>query len=324
MPLVDPSAYPGPPWYQFNGHLQTIVPSVTRRFPDLPYERERLELPDGDFLDLDWLPGREAKLVILSHGLEGNSQRTYVRGMADYFHRRGWEVLAWNCRSCSEEMNRTPRLYYHGDVEDIGTVVEHAVGRRSYERVTLIGFSMGGAMTLKYLGVKGQYVPAPIDSAVAFSVPCDLGASSATLDLRSNRFYRNRFFTRLQEKLRRKEAQFPGLIDVSLFEKVKVWRDFDVFFSAPINGFSSAEEFYYHSSALNFMEGIAVPTLLVNAENDPILTPSCHPRRMAQNHPYLYLEVPHRGGHVGFFVPRSSVPWSEERAWCFVQGQRYQ
>ena len=116
MPVIPHSSYPGPPAYLRNGHLQTVVPSVFRKVKGVDYERERLELPDGDFLDLDWLDSRSKRLLIVTHGLEGDSHRHYVKGTAKLFSAAGWDVLAWNCRSCSGEMNRAFRLYNHGEM----------------------------------------------------------------------------------------------------------------------------------------------------------------------------------------------------------------
>lgn len=136
-----------------NRHMETIIPSMFFKVDDIIYDRERLELSDGDFLDLDWLTGKKKKenLIVLSHGLEGSSDRYYIKRAARYFHERGWDILAWNCRSCSGEMNRLPRFYHHGDTEDLSKVIDHVL-KSSYKKVILIGYSMGGSMSLKYLG----------------------------------------------------------------------------------------------------------------------------------------------------------------------------
>lgn len=316
MPYLRSSTYPGPPFFQFNGHLQTILPAF--RKINVPYERERIDLPDGDFLDLDWLDQGSRRLVILSHGLEGNSSRPYIKGMARRFAQGNWDVLAWNCRSCSEELNRNPRLYHHGDIEDIHQVILHALRTKDYREICLIGFSMGGSILLKYLGVHAAELAEPIRGGIAFSSPCNLGASAAALESRSNLFYRRRFLRALEAKLRAKEQQFPGILDIHKFEEVRVWRDFDEFFSAPLNGFDCAEDFYYQASAENFMAQIRVPVLLVNAWNDPILPPACTPVSLCAQHPTIVLETPEQGGHVGFSVPGQVYNWMETRAWEFV------
>lgn len=319
MPFLSRSTYPGPPRYQFNGHLQTILPALTRRI-SVPYERERLTLSDGDFLDLDWLvqEGRQ-RLALLTHGLEGNTDRHYMKGMAQYFFRHGWDVLGWNCRSCSGELNRARRLYNHGEIGDIGEVIAHALQTKNYQEIVLIGFSMGGSITMKYLGVHGKQVPDVIRTGIAFSSPCDLAESVAALALPGNGFYRRRFYNSLKAKITAKAIQHPGLVDLSNFERIQEWRDFDNYFSAPINGYRDAEDFYYQASAQHFMGGIRRRVLLVNAVNDPILPPACTPVELCREHPSIFLEMPRRGGHVGFARPGGGPAWSELRALEFVE-----
>lgn len=318
MPHIA-SLYPGPPRYQYNGHLQTVLPSLLRKVPGVNYERERLTLTDGDFVDLDWLNGGNNRLVILTHGLEGDSQRHYIRGTARLFAQHGYDVLAWNCRSCSGEMNRSFRLYNHGEIGDFGEVIDHALQTKPYQDVALIGYSMGGNITLKYLGVQGKNAPDVIRRAVAISAPTDLLASAKLLDLPSNRLYRKRFMKKLTLKISQKALQFPGRLDMRRLGEVKVWEDFDNFFSAPVNGYRDAQDFYQQASAVNFMPDIQTPVLLLNAQNDPILSPECAPVALAGQMPNLYLETPRLGGHVGFAVSGDPFTYSERRALAFVQ-----
>ncbi|MBC7570574.1 MAG: alpha/beta fold hydrolase [Spirosoma sp.] len=316
MPLLR-STYTGPPAYQYNGHLQTIIPSLMRRVPGISYERERLTLADGDFVDLDWLDQRSTKLVILTHGLEGDSSRQYMRGMARLFGQHQYDVLAWNCRSCSGEMNRAFRLYNHGEIGDLGEVISHALRTKRYDELVLIGFSMGGNITLKYLGVQGRNVPDVIKRGIAVSSPVDLGASALLLDQPENRFYRNRFRKKLTRKISQKAARFPDRLDMRKLAQVKQWRDFDEFFSAPVNNYRDADDFYQQASAINFMPEITVPTLLINAQNDPLLSPECSPTWLAESHPNIFLETPRNGGHVGFAIARDLHTYAERRALAF-------
>ncbi|AKD57848.1 YheT family hydrolase [Spirosoma radiotolerans] len=318
MPLI-PSTYPGPPTYQYNGHLQTIMPSLVRKVLGVVYQRERLTLQDGDFVDLDWLENGKNRLVILTHGLEGDSNRQYIRGTAKLFAEHNYDVLAWNCRSCSGEMNQAFRLYNHGEIGDLNEVITHALRRKRYDEVVLVGYSMGGNITLKYLGVHGRQLPAVIKGGVAISAPTDLGASAVLLDRPSNRFYRNRFRRKLVLKISQKAALFPGRLDMTRLKDVKQWRDFDEFFSAPVNNYRDANDFYTQASAVNFMPGISVPTLLLNAQNDPLLSPECSPAWLAETHPYIFLETPSTGGHVGFQVVRDAYTYAERRALAFAQ-----
>ncbi len=319
MPVHAHSDYAGPPRYLFNGHLQTVVPAITRKvFVD--YRRERFTLSDGDFVDLDWVEKGSDKLLLLSHGLEGKSARPYIQGMAKIFTQNGWDALAWNCRSCSGEMNRMQRLYHHADIADIGEVIEHALKERAYKTIVLIGFSMGGSISLNYLGRNGKDIPSSIKAAVTFSVPCDLRAGIEMLEKPSNRFYKKRFLKSLRPKLQHKAEQFPGLIDMKNFDRVKQWRDFDTFFTVPLNGFRDADEFYDLASAKNHIAKITVPTLIVNALNDPIQDERCNPKAICSKHSNLFLELPKHGGHCGFTMRNDkSFAWSEYRAWKFVE-----
>ncbi|MBI5916719.1 MAG: alpha/beta fold hydrolase [Bacteroidetes bacterium] len=320
VPLIHHSTYRRSPLLP-GSHLETIVPTVFRRVDGVDYERERIDLPDGDFLDLDWLDGGHRRLVLLTHGLEGDTGRQYVRGMAKIFHQKKWDVLAWNCRSCSGEMNRAQRMYHHGDIADIGEVIAHALHTKDYGTVVLSGFSMGANISMKFLGVHGREVPEPVRAAVVFSAPTDLRAGAEILDRPENFIYYRRFLFYLKQKIVVKNQQYPGVIDLENFKKIKVWRDFDEYFSAPLNGFRDAADFYEKSSPQNFMAGIAVPTLLVQALNDPILPPVCYPKDLCEKHPHLYLEMPRHGGHVGFWHPGKEFAWSERRAVEFVEGK---
>ncbi|MBL7827343.1 MAG: alpha/beta fold hydrolase [Saprospiraceae bacterium] len=322
MPLLQ-STYPGPPRWQIGGHLQTIVPGAFRNVKGVDYERERIETNDDDFLDLDWLiaDGNE-KLVVITHGLEADSSAQYVRGAAKLFYQNGWDVLAWNCRSCSGEMNRQFRMYHHGDTEDISTVVDHAIAKHNYKQVCLMGFSMGANITLKYLGVSGSQVPPQVRAAAVFSAPCDIRAGADVLDRWDNVLYKYRFMWFLYKKIKVKAKQFPGKLDTRLFRKVRRWRDFDEFFSAPISGYPSAAAFHQQASAKHFLTGIRVPTLLVSALNDPILTPACFPVDIAQNHDFLHLEITKHGGHCGFLLQGDhEFAWSELRSLEFCTQQ---
>ena len=299
MPVLE-STYPTPRRLYRNGHISTILHGGLGRPPRPPYVRERLTLSDGDFVDLDWVRTDSNRLLVLTHGLEGDSDRPYIRRLANYFAEHGWDVLAWMCRSCSGELNRAPRLYHHGEIDDLGEVIDHALATGGYERLGLVGLSMGGNISLKYLGVHGAEAPPQITHAVTFSSPLDLGASAAVLDRPSNLIYRRRFMRMLLDKMRAKERQYPGLLDFSKLKEVRRWRDFDEYFSAPLSGFASAAAFYEQASALHFIDGIRRPVLVVQALDDPILAPACFPYERANRHEFVHLEPTRYGGHVAF------------------------
>jgi len=315
MPLVS-SNYRAPAFLR-GGHLQTIQPALFRRVPVITTRRERLELDDGDFLDLDWAGQGSDRLVILSHGLEASSRANYIQGMAAALRSRGWDVLAWNYRGCGGEPNRLPRAYHSGASEDLHEVVLHALAAHPARRIDLVGFSLGGNMTLKYLGER-QPVPR-IHRAVAFSVPCDLACSSARLGETLNRPYMERFLRSLRAKIREKHGRFPGLIDPAGIGRVRNFRQFDDRYTAPLHGFRDAADYWSRSSSRSFLPRIAIPALLVNAANDPFLGPACFPREEAMASDFFHLEIPDDGGHCGF-SSSGRESWAELRAAEFLAG----
>ena len=317
MPVLK-STYKRPLAY-FNAHVETILPAISRKVQGVRYQRERIATPDDDFLDLDWLRSDSDKLVILSHGLEGNTSRGYMKGMARAFHQRGYEVLAWNFRGCSEEINRQLRFYHSGATDDFDTVVQYALRQKSYEAVFLVGFSMGGNITLKYLGEKGTQLSAKIKRAVAFSVPLDMYAACMKISTPQNFVYSRRFLRNLKEKIIRKAKVMPGLLDTAPLTGIKTLMEFDNLYTAPLHGFENALHYYRSCSALHFLDNIYVPTLVLNAWNDPFLPEECYPLELLKDHPHVYFDHPERGGHVGFtHFKENGLFWSEERALEFV------
>ncbi len=317
MPLVN-SNYKRPPFFYLNGHLETIIPSVSRKIEGVRYQRERIDTPDHDFLNIDWIKKDSSKLLIISHGLEGGSDRHYVTAMAKLFSSKGWDIVAWNNRSCNGEMNRQRILYHHGASYDLRTVVDHALGKQTYDDVAMVGISMGGGQTLRYLGEEDEFgVPSQIRRAVVVSAPCSLIESAETLTLRSNRLYEKKFLTKLKVKIAQKAELYPD-IDVSNLDELKTLRDFDTRFSAPIHGFESTDAFYEFCNPYPFIEKINREVLVLNALNDPLLKGGCYPYELAKGMNNLYLETPKRGGHVGFTLRGNEYTYSELRALEFL------
>ncbi len=309
MPVID-SQFRSPAWLR-NGHLQSILPVLLpRRFPDL-WQRERLELADGDFLDLDWLRAGSNRLALLSHGLEGSSNTGYIRGMAHTLAGAGWDALAWNLRSCSGEPNRLLLTYHSGETRDLRAVIKRAT--LDYSQIVLIGYSLGGNLTLKYLG-ESQPDPA-IQAAVAISAPVDLASSARAIDKNlSNRIYRQRFIKTMGAKIQAKAKQFPNQLDLRAIHQLCTLEEFDGRFTAPIFGFRDASDYWTQASSLRYLPGIELPTLLLNARNDPFLTEASYPWAAAERSRWLTLEAPESGGHVGFLDLANGIqPWSERR-----------
>lgn len=318
MPLIDPSSYVPPALFS-NGHIQTIFPALLRKVDGVFYHRERIATPDEDFLDLDWSRKEARRLGVVCHGLEGDSTRPYVMGMVRALNGAGWDALAWNYRGCGGEINRRLRFYHSGETGDLGTVIAHAVASGAYEKVALIGFSAGGNIVLKYLGEQGDSLAMPVCGAAAFSVPCDLGASARRLADPGNRFYLRRFLKLLHEKIRRKMELMPGEIDDRDYDRIKTFKEFDDRYTARLFGFKDAEDYWRRASCKPYLERIRVPALLVNALDDPFLTPECRPVEQARRSPCFFLELPGSGGHVGFVsFAQDGRYWSERRAVEFL------
>ncbi|WP_375193776.1 YheT family hydrolase [Marinobacter sp.] len=300
--------------------MQSVWPTLFRKVPMAEPEREVLATPDDDELHLDWYRQGSGRLAIVSHGLEGHSQRPYVRGLARALLKEGWDVLAWNFRSCGGVMNRQPRFYHSGATGDLRLVVNRALGER-YQALFLSGFSMGGNLTLLYLAEQGERVDSRICGAVGYSVPCDLAGSADMLALPSRKIYMQRFLRDLKAKMEEKAKRFPDLIDVSGFDDIQRFHEFDDRYTAPLHGFASARDYWARCSALGRLRDIRVPALMVNASDDPFLSPACFPESRRQLGQYVRLEAPRWGGHVGFVEhARDGFYWSERRALAFVQG----
>jgi predicted alpha/beta-fold hydrolase len=317
MPIQN-STYSGPPFYLFNGHLETIIPSLFRKVEGVKYCREKITTPDDDFLNLDWSEIGSDRLLVLSHGLEGDSMRHYIMGLVKLFNSKGIDTLVWNNRSCGGEMNLKPILYHHGASYDLDTTINHVLQMNRYREIFLSGISMGGAQTLKYLGEKGLDLNPIIKRAAVFSTPCNLPSSAATLKEKSNLFYKKRFLGKLKKKMIEKGNQFPALVDLELLEKVDDFDTFDTFFTAKIHGFKDANDFYQSVSADNWMPLIAIPCLILNALNDPLLGSACYPVKLAKLKPEIHLEMPKCGGHTGFVSKGEEFTYAEYRVLDFL------
>ena len=307
-----------PPPFLFNAHLETIYPALFRKVKGESYVRERIETPDDDFLDLDWLAKGSSRLVIISHGLEGNTSRAYIRGMASACYTNNFDVLTWNFRGCSDEMNRQLRFYHSGATDDLDAVIRHALAK-DYKDISLIGFSLGGNLTLKYLGERGTSIHPSIRQAVTFSVPMDLHTGCLKISTRTNWLYSKRFLNSLKTKVKVKASRMNGL-NIQGIDRINSLLEFDNRYTAPIHGFRDALHYYQECSSLKFIQHIQIPTLIINAKNDPFLSEECFPVGLLTAHPYVHLEIPDHGGHVGFSLfNQNGVYWSELRTLEFLQ-----
>lgn len=239
--------------------------------------------------------------------------------MAKMANRNGYDAACWTQRGCSKDPNRMVRCYHSGLTEDLHTVVNHCIDRGNYREIVLIGFSMGGNQILKYLGEAPERVPSNVVKGIAFSVPCDLSATERAIAMPSRRIYFEYFMRGLRKKILTKAALFPNEVDPGPLKSIKTLRQFDGLYTAPVNGYSDAEDYYSHASCKQFLAKIRIPTLLVNAQDDPFLPKECYPTTEATANPNLWLEMPRHGGHVGFVQKNSdNIYWSEERAEIFL------
>lgn len=316
MPLIEHSQYQPSHFLYKNPHISTIYVGRVKKTKPPIYKRERLELEDGDFLDVDYHLKSPKKAVILCHGLEGNSTRTYNNTSATYFLNQNFTVFAWNNRSCSGEMNRLPRLYHHAVVEDLEKVVNWVI-EQGFEEIFLLGFSMGGAQILNYLGTKE--VNPKIKSGVAVSAPVQLKSSAEILKRGFNQVYLKNLLSKISKKLKEKSEQYPELLDWDKLKNIRTFDEVDEYFTAPLHGFLDKEDYYKRASPGFVMHNIKIPVLILNALDDPFLGKACYPYKFAKEHSFVYLETPKHGGHCAFPQGKTIFSYSEMRAFKFFE-----
>lgn len=297
MPIIS-SKYKSP-FILKSGDLQSILASIYTPKVKVQYTRERIATHDGDFLDLDWSLVGSNRLAIITHGLEGSSQSTHILRIVQTLNDEKWDCLAWNMRGCSGEPNLQLRTYHSGFTEDLTTVFSEALFKKRYQEIILVGFSAGGNMTLKFLGEQSAEVSTLIRAAITFSVPTCLTSTAKNLASFRNKIYMNHFLGRLKGKLELKEKTFD--LNLKNLKKLKNFFDYDTLFTAPLFGYKSAEELWTKNSSKLYLKNIKVPTLIINAADDPILGRDCYPLEEAKNSEYVFLELPKNGGHNGFF-----------------------
>lgn len=317
MPLVEHASYRAPLGFR-NPWTNTLYAALFRKVSGVHYRRQRLELPDGDFLDLDWSRIGSRRLIIALHGLEGSARRPYVMGMVRAFNHAGWDAVGINFRNCSGTPNRLLQSYHIGATGDLAYLVEQLAASARYTCIVLIGFSLGGNVVLKYLGEQGSQLPCAMQAGVAISAPVDVVDANREIRKWRNRPYVWRFMRSMNAKIEQKRRRFGH----QLFEPARPARNFDEFdewYTAPIHGFSSAYDYWQRSSSIHFIPYIRVPTLMVNAADDTFLGPNCYPTALARPHRHFHLEIPRHGGHVGFVqFGHNGLYGSEQRALAFV------
>lgn len=305
-----------PAWWLPNSHLQTLWPVLCRRsIQNLPLKRERFELPDGDFIDLEWthVTDKDAPLVVILHGLEGSIESSYAKGMLTAITRQGWRGVFMHFRGCSGEHNRLPRSYHSGDTGDVAYLVQVLREREPYTPIAAVGFSLGGNVLLKWLGQTGA--DNLLSAAVAISVPFELKKSLGCIQQGFSRFYHQHLLGCLLKRMSNKFQSTPPNIELPEWSSLRDLYEFDDKITAPLHGFANAEEYYAKSSSRQYLPEIHVPTLIVHAKDDPFTREDIIPTREELS-PAVQLEVTEAGGHVGFVsgkYPWEPQYWLEER-----------
>lgn len=313
--------YPAPSWLP-GGHLQTIYPAKCIPKPKVAYRRERWPTPDGDFIDIDFVDGRPGQpFVVLFHGLEGSSDSHYARALMAQVAALGWSGAVPHFRGCSGELNHAPRFYHSGDAGEVEWIIRRLHAMRSTAhpgaKFYATGVSLGGNALLRWLG-ESQQQARIVDAACAVSAPLDLAGGGAALSRGFNMIYTRVFLETLKPKCVQKLQQFPGLFDKDTMLRARNLYEFDNIVTAPLHGFRDTDDYWHRASAKHVLSDITVPTLVLNARNDPFL-PAHHLPQSAS--PSVTLEYPEHGGHVGFAVGGlpGKLDWLPRRVIDFLQ-----
>jgi len=323
MALLKDNTFTPKPLFR-NKHFNTLYRTLSTKPYDykVNYKRERINTPDGDFIDLDISSVQSKHSVIAIHGLEGSAQSLYILSLVKYLNSQQIDVVSVNLRGCAGQDNKFLYAYHAGFTQDLECVVNHITKNYTYQSISLLGYSLGGNMVLKYMGEKALNVPEIVKCCVAVSAPCDLEDSSKELAKKSNFIYMTAFLKSVKEKARLKFKQFPNhKLDNKNILASKNFFEFDNYFTAPIFGYKSAQDLYQSNSCKPFLKAIKKPTLLLTALDDPFLGNKCYPLDEAHNHKHFDLLTTKYGGHVGFNsrFKRTENLWAEKFITAYIK-----
>ena len=297
-----------------NPHLQTLWPTLFRPSIQLTTQRERIELPDGDFVDLDWTKNTHGPIAVLFHGLEGSGNSSYIRGLMLSLEQHAWQTVVMNFRGCSGEPNRLARAYHSGDTADIKFIINLLRQRYPDKTIVAVGFSLGGNALLKYLAETAN--ASQLDAAVAVSVPFDLDNAALTLQKSGFGIYQRHLLKNLKATVLAKRPLLASIIDLDAAIKARNFHEFDHLVTAPLHGFNGVDDYYAQSSAKQYLGAITTMTLIIHAVDDPFLDKSAIPTDSELSTSIQLLLSPH-GGHVGFIDKQGY--WLERRIPQFLQ-----
>ncbi len=300
--------------------VSTIYPFIFRPKGKIVYKRNRISLPDDDFLDLDLIQNNKKELAILCHGLEGDTSSKYLRRLAGHLVDNDYDIVAINFRSCSGEMNRAKRLYHSGETTDLRHVI--SLYENDYETIHLIGFSLGGNVVLKLAGEDPDGLSPSVKSVQGISVPVQLASAADEIVKPHNHIFEKRFIADLSRKALIKNEMYPGLFDEEKVAQIKNLKELDDLLTAPLHGFIDGQDYYAKSSSKQFLKDLQIPAQLINAHDDSFLGEECYPYEEAKQNPLFSFLDPKYGGHVGFVRPGRKWYWHELRILEFLKRLR--
>ena len=319
MPVFTSNFSPTLPFK--NSHFNTMYRPLFMKDTS-KFERKRITTWDNDFIDLDFSKVGSSTLIILIHGLEGSSESKYITSSTNHFNAKGIDTVCFNLRGCSGEDNLLLATYHSGKTEDVDFVVKHIIQNYNYENIILVGFSLGGNLTLKYLGEKPHQIDSKIKGGIAVSVPVDIASAETEMEKLKNKLYMEIFFKTMKNKILEKAHKFPEYkLDKDKLFKATKFKHLEHLYTVPVFGFESPEDYWQKASSKPYLPQIKIPSLLINAKDDTFLSKECYPFDEANESSYFYLEVPEYGGHVGFmssFQPSENT-WLEHRIETFIK-----
>lgn len=319
MPVFSSDFLPTIPFR--NGHFNTVYRPLFMKDESV-FNRKRITTWDNDFIDLDFsLVGSET-LVVLIHGLEGSSESKYITASSNHLNYKGLDTVCFNLRGCSGEDNLLLATYHSGKTEDVDFVINHLLEHFNYKNIVLVGFSLGGNLTLKYLGEKGDKISSVIKGGIATSVPIDIATAEIEMDKLKNKLYMEMFFKTMKNKVLEKAHKFPEYnLDKDKLFKATRFKHLEYLYTVPVFGFESPEDYWQKASSKPYLLNIKRPTLLINAKDDTFLSRECYPFEEAENSEFFFFEETKFGGHCGFmtsFKPQDNT-WLEYRIERFIR-----
>ncbi len=318
MPLLTSDFSPSLPFK--NGHFNTMYRPLFMKETS-NYTRKRIFTWDTDFIDLDFSKVNSNTLTVLIHGLEGSSESKYMISTTHELNRKGIDTVAFNLRGCSGEDNLLLGTYHSGKTEDVAFVMNHLLDNYDYENIILVGFSLGGNLTLKYLGEFADSLSPIIKGAIATSVPIDIASSERQMNKIKNKLYIDQFLKTIRLKVLEKSYKFPDFkLDKEKLFKASRFKHLEHLYTVPVFGFDSPEDYWQKASSKPYLSKINRPTLLINAEDDSFLGEECFPYEEAGDSEVFFLEVAKYGGHVGFIstFKQQESRWLEKRISKFI------